>query len=152
MLTKARGLTGLVLAFAALTLASNAHAQEAQSRTYRGDEIVVIDATRGLALDEKQTIRVQVRNDLAPAGSVVVSVVSLTRPEYVLGAVLSNEAREFLIDTRRYVGGFQLVARGAANGRTQISRQIDVHGQALVKWNLSIGLVRVKRFKAEDGT
>ena len=149
MLTKARALTGLVLAVAAL-MASDAYAQQARSRADGADGIVVIDATRGLALDEKQTVRVQVRNDLAPAGSVIVSVVSLTRPEYVLGAVLSNETKEFLIDTRLYVGGFQLVARGAANGRTQISRKIDVHGQARVKWSLGIGLVRVERFKAGD--
>ncbi len=152
MLTKARGLTGLALAFAALTMVSDVRAQQAESRTDGAGGILAIDATRGLALDETQTVRVQVRNDLAPAGSVIVSVVSGTRPEYVLGAVLSNEVREFLIDTRLFAGGFRLVARGAQTRRTQVSRKIDVHSQARVKWNLGIGLLRVERLKAEDGT
>ncbi len=72
---------------------------QAESRADRADGIVAIDATRGLALDEKQTVLVQIRNYIVPAGSAFFSVVSLTRPEYVLGAVQSNEVREFLIDT-----------------------------------------------------
>ncbi len=105
---------------------------------------------RGLALDEKQTLRVQIRNGLVRAGSAFVSVVSLTRPEYVLGAVQSNEVREFLIDTRLYPGGFRRAAKPAGTRRPQISRQIDVHGQARVKWNLGIGLIRVERLEVED--
>ncbi len=114
-------------------MVSDVQAQQAESRADRADGIVAIDATRGLALDEKQTVRVQIRTDLVPAGSVIVSVVSLTRPEYVLGAVQSNEVREFLIDTRLYPGGFRLAAKPAGTRRPQISRQIDVHGQARVK-------------------
>lgn len=37
---------------------------QAESRADRADGIVAIDATRGLALDEKQTVRVQIRTDL----------------------------------------------------------------------------------------
>ena len=95
-------------------------------------------------------MRIQVRNDLAPSGSVVVSLIPASRPELVLGAVLSNEAREFLIDTRLYPGGFQLIATGSQAG-TQVSRRIDIANQARVKWNLATGLVRVERF-SEDGS
>ncbi len=122
---------------------------QVESRADRADGIVAIDATRGLALDEKQTVRVQIRNDLVPAGSVIVSVVSLTRPEYVLGAVQSNEVREFLIDTTvsRWVQ-----TRGEArwDQETTDLTQIDVYGQARVKWNLGIGLIRVERLEVED--
>ncbi len=131
-------------------MVSDVQAQQAESRADRADGIVAIDATRGLALDEKQTVRVQIRNDLVPAGSVIVSVVSLTRPEYVLRAVQSNEVREFLIDTRPYPGGFRLAAKPAGTRRPQISRQIDVHGQARVKRSLGIGLIRVERLEVED--
>lgn len=152
MRTITRGLTSLALAlFAVGIAAAGGLAQEAEAQTWRGQEVRAIDATRGLALDENQTMRVQIRNDLAPMGSVVVSVVSLTRPELVLGAVLSNEAREFLIDTRLYPGGFRLVAVGNQAG-TQVSRRIDVANQARVKWSLQTGLVRVERLtdEAED--
>ncbi len=106
--------------------------------------VSVIDATGGRDLDETQTIRVQVRNDLVPAGSVVVSLVSLTKPELVLGAVLSNEAREWVVDTRFYPGDFRLIATGSQAG-TQVSRRINVANQEHVKWNLATGLVRIQR-------
>ncbi len=147
MRTKGRGLTGLALAFVALAIVTDVQAQEAEAKG--ADEVVAIDATRGRDLDETQTVRVRIRNDLAPAGSVVVSVVTPTRPEYVLGAVSSNEVLEWEIDTRGYAGGFRLVARGP-RGRTHVSRAINVLGQAKVRWNLGINLVRIERVEAED--
>ena len=154
MRTIGRGLAGLALAFVALAGGSQsgaAQGQEVEPQTWRGEEVIAIDATRGLAVAEDQTMRVQIRNDLAPTGSVIISVVSLMRPESVLGAVFSNEAKEFLIDTRLYAGGFRLVARGSQAG-TQVSRRIDVASQSRVKWNLSTGLVRLERLveEAED--
>ncbi len=144
--TGRRGLASLALAFVALAGGSEARAQEVE--TWRGEEVIAIDATRGLAVAEDQTMRIQIRNDLAPTGSVIVSVVSLMRPELVLGAVFSNEAKEFLIDTRLYAGGFRLVARGSQAG-TKVSRRIDVANQSRVKWNLATGLVRLERLAEE---
>lgn len=141
MRTIRRGVAGLALGL--IAFAGFAEAAAAQE-TYRGQEVRVIDATRGLAVDDDQTMRIQIRNNLLPVGSVIVSVVSLTRPEVVLGAVLSNEAREYLIDTRLFPGGFQLIATGSQAG-TQVSRKIDVAGQSRVKWNLATGLVKVER-------
>jgi hypothetical protein len=148
MRSKAQGLTGLALAFVALAIVTDAQAQETEAKTT--DEVVAIDATKGRDLDETQTVRVRIRNDLVPAGSVIVSVISLTRPEYVLGAVSSNEVREWEIDTRLYAGGFRLVARGGRRGGTQVSRAINVLGRAKVKWDLGIDLVRVERVEVED--
>jgi len=124
-------------------------AQQAEREVVAQGGVITIDATKGRDLDETQTIRVQVRNDLAPTGSVVVTLVSLTKPELVLGAVLSNEAREWLIDSRFYPGDFRLVATGSQAG-TQVSRRINVANQGSVKWNLSTGLVRIKRVEAVD--
>lgn len=146
--TGRRGLASLALAFVALAGGSEARAQEVEPQTWRGEEVIAIDATRGLAVAEDQTMRIQIRNDLAPTGSVIVSVVSLMRPELVLGAVFSNEAKEFLIDTRLYAGGFRLVARGSQAG-TKVSRRIDVANQSRVKWNLATGLVRLERLAEE---
>jgi len=125
-------------------------AQEAEPEVAAQDGVVRIDATRGRDLDETQLIRVQVRNDLVPTGSVVVTLVSLTKPALVLGAVLSNEAREWVIDSRFFPGDFRLVARGSLAG-TQVSRRINVANQATVKWNLATGLVRIKQVETDDG-
>ena len=148
MRTRRLGLTGLASALVALAIVTDVQAQETEAKTT--DEVVAIDATKGRDLDETRTVRVRIRNDLVPAGSVVVSVISATRPEYVLGGVSSNEVREWEIDTRLYAGGFRLLARGGQRGGTHVSRVIHVLSQATVKWDLGIDLVRVERVEAEE--
>ncbi|MCG8467511.1 MAG: hypothetical protein MJB57_04785 [Gemmatimonadetes bacterium] len=154
MRTKRRALGSLAIAalvgFVGDGAGNGLAAQEADEAARAGDAIVAIDVSKGRDLDETQVIRVQVRNDLIPTGSVVVSLVSLTRPELVLGAVLSNESREWLIDSRFYQGDFQLVATGSQAG-TQVSRRINVANQTRVKWSLGTGLVRVERLETDDG-
>ena len=152
MRTKGRAVTGAaVTMLAVLGMGTGLQAQEVEREVKAQDGIIAIDATKGRDLDPTQTIRVQVRNDLVPAGSVVVTLVSLTKPELVLGAVLSNEAREWLIDSRFYPGDFRLVATGSQAG-TQVSRRINTANQANVKWNLATGLVRIERVDDGDGT
>lgn len=137
-------LLGAVAVVFGLVLVDGAHAQESEAETVR-----VEDATKGRDLDATQTVRVRIRNDLNPARSVTVSVVSLTRPEYVLGAVHSNGVREWEIDTRLYPDGFRLVAANGAR-LVRVSREVDVMNQARVKWDLGIDFLRVER--VEGGT
>lgn len=108
-----------------------------------------IDATGGRDLEGWQKVRVRIENDLVPTRSVIVSVVTPTRPQLVLGMVRSNETREWEIDTRSFVGGFRLVAEGNPRD-VVVSRGISVVGNALVRWDLGTGLVRVEQRDAED--
>ncbi len=111
--------------------------------------VQAIDATGGRDLEGPQKLRVRIRNDLVPSRSVIVSVVTPTRPELVLGLLRSNETREWELDTRSFIGGFRLLAEG--NPRDiLVSRGISVAGDALVRWNLGIGLVRVERVDPAD--
>lgn len=146
MRTIRRNLGGLALAVIGLSLATEVFAQEPAM-----DDLVAIDATRGRDLDGTQTMRVRIRNDLAPMGSVVVSVFAPTRPELVLGAVRPNQVIEWVIDTRRYPLGFRLVATGSQAG-TRVSRNISVMNQARAKWNLGINLVRIERIPVKKAT
>lgn len=134
---------GATLALTTLmAIAAPAVAQEAES-------VEAVDATKGRDLDGTQKLRILIRNHTAPMRSVVVSVVPMTRPELVLGIVGSSESRAWDIDTRRYIGGFRLVAR--AGGRdTHVSRPISILNQAEIEWDVgTTDLVRIRR--VEDG-
>lgn len=113
------------------------------------EPVEATDATKGRDLDGSQKLRILIRNHTAPMRSVVVSVIPMTRQELVLGIVGANESRAWDIDTRRYIGGFRLVAR--AGGRhVHVSRPIDILNQAEIEWDVgTTDLVRIRR--VEDG-
>lgn len=112
------------------------------------DGVTLIDTTEGLDLDESQTVHIRITNDLVPTRSVVVSVIGGTRPEYVLGAVLSNETKEWIVDSRAFAGGIRILATSGARD-VRLSRRIDVMNFASVRWGLGTGIVRVARRAAE---
>jgi len=146
--TVRRALVALV-AIAALGNATRAVAQEQEAEKRQASEVV--DTTEGRDLDASQTVRIRITNDLVPTRSVIVSVVGGTRPEYVLGSLLSNETKEWIIDTRPYVGGMRLLATSGARD-VRLSRQIDVINFATVRWGLNTDIVRVVPRVAESDT
>lgn len=135
-------------AIVVLGVSAGVQAQETGAATRVAD---VVDTTEGRDLDASQTVRVRITNDLVPTRSVIVSVVGGTRPEYVLGTVLSNETKEWVIDTRPFVGGLRLVATSGARD-VRVSRRVDVTNFASVRWGLDTDIVRVERRAAEGDT
>jgi hypothetical protein len=114
-----------------------------------GDEVVVIDATRGRDLDESQLLRVRVRNSALPSRAVVVSVIDPTRPEYVLGFVPPGATREFVIDTRSYVGGVRFLARSGPRGENLVNR-VQAVGNSRATWDLGLNFMKFERLEKES--
>lgn len=148
-----RTITSRLTALSAIAVFGIAAGVQGQQTEEKGatQAVDVVDTTEGRDLDPSQTVRVRITNDLVPTRSVIVSVVGGTRPEYVLGTVLSNETKEWVIDTRPYVGGLRLVATSGARD-VRVSRRIDVTSFASVRWGLNIDMVRVERRAAEGDT
>ena len=121
---------------------------EGESSATREDAVVTYDATKGRELDAGQTMFVRISNSVQPAQSVIVSVISATRPEYVLGAVPVGETREWKIDTRLYVGGVRFIARGAG-GRTVVNG-IQAVGSTRARWNLGLNFMRFERLEPTE--
>lgn len=147
-----RTITSTLTALAAIAvfgIAAGAQAQQTGEEAATGADVV--DTTEGRDLDPSETVRVRITNDLVPTRSVIVSVVGGTRPEYVLGTVLSNDTKEWVIDTRPYVGGMRLVATSGARD-VRVSRRVDVTNFASVRWGLTTDIVRVERRTAEGDT
>ena len=142
---RTRSRIGMLVALAAIFVAVEAGAQERKAET----GVATIDATKGRDLDDGQKIRVRIRNDLLPTRSMIVSVVTPARPDVVLGIVPSHSSREWEIDTRLIVGGFQLLAESGPRDR-RISRRIDVVSRANVSWGLGVDIVRVERIETDD--
>lgn len=136
---------------AALGIAAQVSAQQGEKRGTEKtrDAVQVIDTTEGLALDEAQKVHVRITNDLVPTRSVIVSVFGGTRPEYALGTVLSNETKEWVVDSRAYAGGMRLVATSGAHD-VRVSRRIHVTNFASVRWGLTTGIVRVERIAPKE--
>jgi len=144
-MTRNRRAIAPLVSMAALFVAASAGAQERGATS----DVATSDATKGRVLDEGQTLRLKVDNDLIPARSMTVSLVTPTRPELVLGIVPSQSTREWQIDTRLIAGGFRLVAMSDPRD-VRVSRRIDVQSQADVSWGLGLDFVRVRRVTASD--
>jgi len=116
-----------------------------------GDGVVVVDATRGRSetLDEGQKVSLRIRNTIAPQQSVIVSIISPTRPEYVLGILRPGETKEWLIDTRLYVGGLRFLATSGPSG-VNIVNGVRAVGLARAHWNLGVNLMRYERLESVD--
>jgi len=144
-----RGFMSGAIAVIALAGATELRAQERAAGA--GDGVVVVDATRGRSetLDEGQKIGVRVRNTIAPSQSVIVSIISPTRPEYVLGVLRPGETKEWLIDTRLYMGGLEFLATSGPSGVT-IRNGVSAVGLAKAYWNLGINLMRYERRERAD--
>lgn len=149
MRTRTIGLRALVIGGLALGLAGVVEARAQETGKRADGDIVVVDTRRGLDLDETEQVRVRIRNTVVPARSVVVSVQGGTRPEYVLGVVRSNETREFIVDSRLFVGGFRVLA---TSGRFAIRNSVRAVGSTRSTWNLGVNLMKFERLEpAKDG-
>jgi len=139
---------GAAVAVAALLGATDVRAQ---AKAADGREGVTVDATRGRSetLDAGQTVGVRVRNTIAPPQSVIVSIISPTRPEYVLGVLRPGETKEWLVDTRLYVGGVRFLATSGPSG-VSIRNSLRAVGLARAYWNLGVNLMRYERLESDD--
>ncbi|MDH3732324.1 MAG: hypothetical protein OEU54_02275 [Gemmatimonadota bacterium] len=144
-----RGAT-IVAAMGVLVLtATDAAGQAAEETERTRDEVVRLDATKGRDLDKGQWILVNVSNTIQPAQTVIVSVISPTRPEYVLGTVPPGEKREWKIDTRLYVGGVRFLASSGPRG-VNLVNSIRAVDQARALWNLGLNFMRYQRVEDTD--
>jgi len=142
-----RRLLGAGMIVGAFVSATGTNAQTASDEAATE---VTYDATRGRELDEGQSMLVRITNSIHPAQSVIVSIVSPTRPEYVLGTVPVGETCEWKIDTRLYVGGVRFKATSGPSGVT-ITNPIRAVSQARATWNLGINFMRYQRVEGESG-
>ena len=133
-----------------LLLGSGVVAQAEDGKRTR-DEVVRIDLTEGRELDEGQWMLVNVSNTIQPAQSVIVSIISPTRPEYVLGVVPPGEKREWKIDTRFYVGGVRFLASSGPSG-VNLVNGIRAVSQTRADWNLGLNFMRFTRLEEAGET
>jgi len=149
MSMRTRGLMSAAITMATLLGATDLRAQARAEDA--GDGVVVVDATRGRSetLDEGQKVSLRIRNTIAPAQSVIVSIISPTRPEYVLGVLRPGETKEWLIDTKLYVGGVRFLATSGPRGVT-IRNGVRAVGLARAYWNLGVNLMRYERLESVD--
>ena len=143
------GLRALIAGVLAVGVAGAAEARAQETGERVEGDVVVVDTRRGLDLDETEQIRLRVRNTIAPGRSVVVSIGGGSRPEYVLGVVRPSETREFIVDSRRFIGGFRVLARA---GRYSVRNSVQAVALTRSTWNLGTNLMRFQRLEpARDG-
>ncbi|MFQ5690181.1 MAG: hypothetical protein ACE5HQ_07905 [Gemmatimonadota bacterium] len=95
-----------------------------------------------------RTVVVRIRNNLVPHQSVIVSVLSPTRPERVLGSILSDEVGVYEIDTAAFPGSYRLMAR-KSDGRVLLARPLSIVGWARIDWNMNPNILTVDRVRTE---